>query len=178
VSARCWRRSSIDRVRLSAIAEELSEFRLSDPRVAAGVPDQSVEEGWLGERGATENQIRAMEQRLGQSMPPSYRSFLAAPNGFWLHRSSIKRLYGTNGADWFSVRHGAWADAYREMYPHLPSCLQISEVVGDGAVLLLERDAGSTDVESRTYYFANWIPGGDHIWLLSGVYGGRAERMR
>jgi cell wall assembly regulator SMI1 len=60
---------------------------------------------WLGETGATETQIAALEQRIGQSLPPSYRSFLMVLNGFQSPENSIPELYGTEAVDWFRVRH-------------------------------------------------------------------------
>jgi SMI1 / KNR4 family (SUKH-1) len=138
--------------------KELSEFRLSDPRVAAAVPEQKVQERWLGEPSASEQQIAALEGRLSRALPPSYRSFLATSNGFQQQSPFIHRFYGAHEADWFGVRNKAWAEAYRETYPNLASCLQISDV-GDGAVVLLNPDVVSPDGEWQTYFFANWIPG-------------------
>ena len=37
---------------------------------------------WLGYPGATEEQIMNLETRLGRKLPPSYRAFLKASNGF------------------------------------------------------------------------------------------------
>jgi hypothetical protein len=138
--------------------KELSEFRLSDPRVAAAVPEQKAKAGWLGELPASEQQVAALENRLSRGLPPSYRSFLATSNGFQQQSPFIHRLYGADEADWFGVRNQAWAEAYRETYPNLASCLQISDV-GDSAVVLLNPDAVSPDGEWQTYFFANWIPG-------------------
>lgn len=81
--------------------KELSEFRLSDPRVAAAVPEQKVQDNWLGEPSASEQQIAALEGRLSRPLPPSYRSFLAASNGFQQQSPFIHRLYGADEADWF-----------------------------------------------------------------------------
>ena len=138
--------------------KELSEFRLSDPRVVAGVPEPKIQERWLGEPPASEQQITALESRLSCALPPSYRSFLAASNGFQQQSPFIQRLYSADEVDRFGVRNKAWADAYREMYPNLASCLQIS-AVGDSAVVLLNPDAVSPDGEWQTDFFANWNPG-------------------
>jgi len=138
--------------------KELSEFRLSDPRVAAAVPEQKVRESWPGEPPASEQQIEALEGRLSRALPPSYRSFLSASNGLQQQSPFIQRLYSADEVDWFGVRNKAWADAYRETYPNLASCLQISEV-GDSAVVLLNPGAVSPDGEWQTHFFANWNPG-------------------
>ena len=60
--------------------------------------------------------------------------------------------------DWFRVRHADWAQAYRDTYPHLNSCLQVS-ATWDGAVILLNPNVKSTEGEWQTYFFASWIPG-------------------
>ena len=138
--------------------KELSEFRLSYPRVAAAVPERKAQESWLGEPPASEQQIEALEGRLSRALPPSYRSFLATSNGFQQQSPFIQRLYSADEADWFGVRNQAWAEAYRETYPNLASCLQISDV-GDSAVVLLNPDAVSPDGEWQTDFFANWNPG-------------------
>ena len=138
--------------------KELSEFRLSYPRVAAAVPERKAQESWLGEPPASEQQIEALEGRLSRALPPSYRSFLATSNGFQQQSPFIQRLYSADEADWFGVRNQAWAEAYRETYPNLASCLQISDV-GDSAVVLLNPDAVSPDREWQAYFFANWNPG-------------------
>jgi hypothetical protein len=68
--------------------KELSEFRLSYPRVAAAVPEGKAQESWLGEPPASEQQIEALQDRLNRALPPSYRSFLATSNGFNGRRTS------------------------------------------------------------------------------------------
>jgi cell wall assembly regulator SMI1 len=110
---------------------------LSDPQVAARVPEQKVRESWLGEPPASEQQIAALEGRLGRVLPPSYRSFLAASNGFEQPSHFICRLYGTDEVDQFSVRNPEetkiWAEAYQNLHPNLASWLQISDI-GDCAL--------------------------------------------
>jgi HEAT repeat protein len=140
------------------LLKELSEFRLSDPKLAVGLPEQKVKTQWLGENGATELEITALERRLGRRLPPSYRSFLAESNGFERWNASLRRLYSAGEVDWFRVRNSSWADAYRDTYPKLGSCLQVSDV-GDSAVVLLNPSVIAPDGEWQTYFFANWIPG-------------------
>ncbi|WP_181970637.1 SMI1/KNR4 family protein [Kitasatospora xanthocidica] len=47
-------------------------------------PDWAHANGWLGASGAPRTDIEALEQRLGATLPSSYRQFLLASNG-WLH---------------------------------------------------------------------------------------------
>ena len=79
-------------------------------------------------------------------------------NGFLAPDIFIPELYGTEAVDWLRVRHAEWAQAYRETYPHLGSCLQVS-AARDGAVILLNHNGKANDGEWETYFFANWIPG-------------------
>ena len=139
------------------LLEELSEFRLTDPLLKARLPQDKVASGWLGELGAGEEQVRALEKRLGRALPPSYRAFLLASNGFHL-ASFIQRLYRADEVDWFRVHNADWAKAYRDTYPGLGDCLQVS-AIGDAAVVLLNPKVVSADGEWQTYFFANWIPG-------------------
>ncbi len=138
--------------------KELSEFRLADPKLSAGLPEQKVKMQWLGAPGASEQELEELERRLGRRLPPSYRSFLVESNGFEPWTSLLQRLYAANEVDWFRVRNSSWADAYRDTYPNLGSCLQVSDA-GDSAVILLNPDVTAPDGEWQTYFFANWIPG-------------------
>jgi len=140
-----------------ALLEELSAFRLTDSRLLARLSGGGIAKSWLGEPGAAESQITTLEQRIGRRLPPSYRSFLMASNGFLAPDTFISGLYGTESVDWFRVRHADWAHAYRDTYPHLGSCLQVSEV-GD-AVILLNPSVEANEGEWQAYFFANWIPG-------------------
>jgi hypothetical protein len=139
------------------LLEELSEFRLTDPLIKARLPQDKVASGWLGGPGAGEEQVRTLERRLGRSLPPSYRAFLLASNGFHL-ASFIQRLYRADEVDWFRVHNADWAKAFQDTYPGLGDCLQVS-AIGDAAVVLLNPKVVSADGEWQTYFFANWIPG-------------------
>ena len=158
---------------------EISDLRLSDPGVALDVPDANVESGWLGEPGATEEGLRSAEHRLGVSLPPSYREFLAVSNGFRHPNPFIWRLYGIKEIDWFRTLNPDWIQAYQlgadlseeehlrirgnsPMFrsAYLSSCLQISQE-GDSAVVLLNPDVVNAAGEWEAWFFANWIPGAD-----------------
>ena len=76
----------------AALLKELSDFRLTDdPELRVRLAGEG--KIWLGETGATETQITALEQRIGQSLPPSYRSFLMASNGFQWPSHRKKQLH-------------------------------------------------------------------------------------
>lgn len=138
--------------------KQLSEFRLSDPTIARKISAEKCTARWLGELAATEQEIATLEARLGQRLPPSFRSFLAVANGFDHPSSFLPRLLSTREVDWFEVHHSDWANAYRESYPSLGRTLQVS-AVGDGAVLLLNPEVISSDGEWQADFFSNWNPG-------------------
>ncbi|MFI2506313.1 SMI1/KNR4 family protein [Streptomyces sp. NPDC018972] len=55
---------------------------------------------------AAEAEIAAAEERLGARLPPSYRRFLAASNGWRLDGGSIYRLGAAHEIDWFGDPFG------------------------------------------------------------------------
>lgn len=67
---------------------------------AAARDEESSQTRGLGFPGAPEERIRAMEERLGHRLPPSYRTFLAVSDG-WRHAGGfVWLLAGTDGARW------------------------------------------------------------------------------
>ena len=140
---------------------------------------------YLGFSPASAFDIAALEGRVGVALPPSYRAFLEATNGFRVLSPFIYRLRHAADVDWFRVENQGWAEAYNEptLYDdpdrpapaddeyfdytkanecgfrsrHLFSMLQVSDV-GDG-VMLLNPMAVTPDGEWEAWFFANWIPG-------------------
>ncbi|GGV28793.1 cell wall assembly protein [Streptomyces griseoflavus] len=70
-------------------AEELADGGLTLADLAVAVPP------------AGEAEIAAAEERLGTRLPPSYRQFLGASNGWRLDGGSIYRLGGAHEIGWF-----------------------------------------------------------------------------
>jgi hypothetical protein len=140
-----------------------------------------VRAGWLGEPGATEEQIRAAEERIGTKLPPSYREFLGEANGFREINPFFTRLFQATEIGWFRSLDPDWIEAFQprdgdDVSPedhlrdplnsvmfrssYLSSCLQISEN-GDGAVVLLNPEVMTPEGEWETWFFANWLPGAE-----------------
>ena len=71
---------------------------------------------WLGVSGATEDQITQAEARLGTTLPPSYREFLKASNGWRATTPFIERLWSTEEIEWFSSRRQDWINQHIERY--------------------------------------------------------------
>ena len=77
-------------------------------------------EGWFPEivkrksclnRGATEEEINILEQKLQAKLPLSYKNFLLASNGFTI-LSEYCKLYGTDEIKWFVEENQEWAEIW------------------------------------------------------------------
>lgn len=151
---------------------------------AALLTDEQRATKWLGRPGATESEIRQLEERLQQKLPLSYRSFLAASNGFGPIDYFIYDLHSTSEVDWLALKEPTlvklWekdqtpadtpelADEYYLQYDdsqvegilrpgHLGQCLMISDW-GDNGFLALN-PAQQREGEWEAWHFANWMPG-------------------
>lgn len=142
------------------------------------IPDV-IAAGWLGYPGATEVQIAELEVHVSLPLPPSYRAFLTASNGFRQPGMIVPRLLASTEVEWFRVRNQDTIDTWvaglerslreaphmleREPDPferYLPTALEISacETVGT-AIYLLNPKIIAPDGEWEALYFAHWIPG-------------------
>jgi hypothetical protein len=141
------------------LLERIADKILADRDKAVDLPDEFLETGWLGTRGATPDELASLEQRIGLNLPPSYRSFLATTNGWGPTSFAVARLLSADEVMRFSdgepeiVR--IWEDG--EEGPGLRSAVQISTVF-DGAVCLLVPTALT---EWETWFFASWQSGVD-----------------
>lgn len=139
-----------------------------DPLVTRDV----IRSGWLGAPGAGEAELAALETRLGQALPASYRSFLAASNGFFQPGMIVPRILPAHDVRPLREEDPELLDVYaeleRELGPlgdierALPRTIQVSarETVGT-AVYLLDPHSVGPDGEWVAYYFADWVPGGE-----------------
>ena len=152
---------------------------------AAGIPPEVRAAQWYGGLPASEADIKSAEERLGLTLPPSYRNFLKAANGWWHFDSSIYRVMSTTEITWFRVAQPQWFDTWMEgveprgepsvpdelyfdyeaasKHPifrpeYLPDCLQISEV-GDSAILLLNPRVVTDAGEWEVWFCATWAAG-------------------
>jgi hypothetical protein len=60
---------------------------------------------WLGQAGAAEDQIRAVEAQLQTTLPPSYRTFLALTNGWSVLTHFVWRIYPVEEIGWYGPRY-------------------------------------------------------------------------
>ena len=162
---------------------EYNRELLSYEQVVEALPRELIKEGWVGYAAAEEEELVATEKRLAASLPPSYRAFLKASNGWRFPSISIFNLFPTDKVAWFRELNQDWIDAYvgpaKELPPvsdreyfvygakqsclsfrteYLQTALQISEE-GDSAVVLLNPKVMTPEGEWETWFFANWLPG-------------------
>jgi hypothetical protein len=137
-----------------------------------------------GSPASSEERLSAVEEKLKIKLPPSYRTFLLATNGWSKASREVPVLRSVENIRWFKKEHRDWVQAYVDpmqgmgvLLPaeqdyfnygsensgdfdpkHLAQALCISEI-GDDAVLLLNPMVIWPDGEWETWLFANWIPG-------------------
>ncbi|MFB6517156.1 SMI1/KNR4 family protein [Streptomyces sp. NPDC056401] len=122
---------------------------------------------WLGADPATEADIAAMEDRLGRTMPPSYREFLRVSDG-WRHTGAfVWKLAGTREAHWHDDASGlgedfdeAWGDEdnpeeVRAQVGLWSRALQL-DVESDITFVLLDPEDVGPDGEWAVRVWASW----------------------
>lgn len=149
---------------------------------------------WLGYPGASDEQLKQAELRLGIQLPPSYREFLQISNGWRQPYHFVMRLWSAEDIEWLRVRHqedliDPWvegqggeisvSDEDYFVYGEEQSCLnfrvqylytalEISDY-GDSAFYLLNPQVVSPDGEWEAWFFASWLPGANRyrsFWEL------------
>jgi HEAT repeat protein len=139
---------------------------------------------WPGRPAATEEELEKTEAKLKVPLPPSYRAFLLASNGWGKGSFEMGQLRAANAIGWFRKLHPQWLSAYVETnagldvppirdsdyfdyervdsihidVSHLKQTLCISEG-GDDAVLLLNPMVVWPEGEWEVWLFSNSLPG-------------------
>lgn len=139
---------------------------------------------WPGNPAASEEDLLKAESRLKITLPPSYRGFLSASNGWRNASRAVPVLRPIEKIRWFKREHREWVQAYVDpmqgaepLLPaeqdyfnyaqedsvnfdvkHLAHTLCVSDE-GDSAVLLLNPMVVWPDGEWEAWLFANWLPG-------------------
>ncbi|HUR44341.1 MAG TPA: SMI1/KNR4 family protein [Candidatus Saccharimonadales bacterium] len=166
-----------------AFLTELNRELLSYEEVVQAASPEALKKGWLGFPGIDVAELIATERRLGIRLPPSYREFLKASNGWRYPSISISDLRPLNKLSLFPEQNQEWIDAFVRPSADLPrisdedyfvygkkqECVkfrpeylqtawQVSEV-DDSAVVLLNPQVVTPEGEWETWLFANWLPG-------------------
>jgi hypothetical protein len=140
---------------------------------------------WLGAAGATGEEVKALEDRLGTALPMSYRQFLLTSNG-WLNTThGIDRILAAEEVGWARdldsglvtgwtgecgaahVRvgddqyfvYGEDQDPVSVRAEYLPYTLKISHTLEATDVYLLNPCVVTPDGEWEAWYLAHWLPG-------------------
>jgi hypothetical protein len=134
-----------------------------DSRVTAEV----VAAGWLGSPGASDDEIRDVEAGLGTALPPGYRSFLQASDGFLLPGLIVPRFRSAGELRWLRDEDpktvATWAE-YAEpgsVESELDGCLQISDRELVGTAVHLLNPARRHGEEWEAVHLAHWSPGAE-----------------
>ncbi len=163
--------------------EQFSRELLADNQIRKQLPVEVIQSQWLGFDGATEEQVQQLEQRIGMSLPDSYRQFLLTTNGWRYSGMFIFDVFSVEKVEWFRENNQDWIDAYVEpaegeepvpledhcdysedqdcvmfRVEYLEKTLLISGE-GDSAVYLLHPEIKTDDGEWEAWFFANWNPG-------------------
>ncbi|WP_460503008.1 SMI1/KNR4 family protein [Hymenobacter agri] len=186
------------------LLQQISQEVLADPSFIETdwhgfVSPAQKESGWLGFPGATESDLRMLEQRLGVALPPSYRSFLATSNGFGPIDCFIFRLFSTEEIDWLVNKDKEiieiWeqdddTDITDEQYfdpknqqdarytrsRYFRRCLMVSDW-GDAGFLALN-PAVEADREWEAWHFASWLGGASRHHSFADLMRQRLENYR
>ncbi|WP_226587470.1 SMI1/KNR4 family protein [Microseira wollei] len=143
---------------------------------------ESLASRYLGNPGASEDQIVLAETRLKIRFPPSYREFLKVSNGWPNSDWTDLQLWSTEEIEWFATRNQDWVwlpdteerpsvpDSKYFVYgedqdpiflrcEYLQTALEISSNSGDGDIFLLIPDVVSEDGEWEAWHFGSKLPG-------------------
>ncbi|KOX22049.1 SMI1/KNR4 family protein [Nocardiopsis sp. NRRL B-16309] len=133
-------------------------LRVEDEDELHTVSEEQRSASWLGYDGATEDRITALEHRLGRTLPPSYRSFLAASDGWSTMGTFMYSLRGTSTVGWLAdLEDVALPVEYLGEDLVGPALLVSDE--GDAQYWLLDAGDVSPDGEWAAYVWASWYPG-------------------
>src|SRR5579871_5153053 len=78
----------------------LNSLVLSSGQLKGDLTTEMLSTRWCGALPATAEEIAAAEKRLGVMLPPSYRAFLSATNGWPLFDSLVERLLPVEQIEW------------------------------------------------------------------------------
>lgn len=141
-----WRRYLAEySAEMLLLADEEEQEQLSDEQRAAG---------WMGAEGADEKRLTALEERLGTRLPPSFRSFLGASDGWLTIGSYYWRARTTDTIGWLREEEPWLSETVREHYgAWLADHALLISVVEDQDYWLLDSSHVAEDGEWTVYRF-------------------------
>ena len=131
---------------------------------------QAVKAQWLGLEAAEEAEVEALENRLGQKLPPSYRQFLLTSNGFLQPGMLVPRLYSTSEVTFLDDAEKALFNSWQTspaddsafkddniFFQHIHLLIVISEQEESGSArYFLNPKRMNKDGEWEAYSYADW----------------------
>jgi hypothetical protein len=132
--------------------------------LARAFPEEVIASGWLGYPGASAEEIEHNEARLGTNLPPSYRSFLEASNGFRMVRPYLTRVWSTSEIEWLRIRR-----------PELISTWRMGETLGGDSESIPDEDyfvygEQQDSVWMRSEYLQDTLEVSDLDPEMDGIY--------
>lgn len=146
---------------------------------------ETITRNSLAYPGATEEQIKALQTRLGVTLPPSYVEFLKTTNG-WIQIAmdlDDGKIWSTDEVQWFRDQDPQWITAWTDAWEgfdeipneeyfvygeeqdcvtlrtkYLKTALAISEDI-DSTIYLLNPHVVTEDGEWEAWFFSNELPG-------------------
>ncbi|MBY8888934.1 SMI1/KNR4 family protein [Streptomyces sp. PTM05] len=141
----------------------LSEYSADIIRVAAGDELSGVGKrrgaGWLGYEGASEERLAGAEARLGTRLPPSYRSFLGASDGFLHLGPFMREMRATRTVTWLRGSAPEFSHSMDGKDSRVLERALLISAEGDAQHWLLDPGDVSQDGEWAAYIWASWYPG-------------------
>ncbi|MEU1791200.1 SMI1/KNR4 family protein [Streptomyces sparsogenes] len=147
-----------------------------DPEKDGELDEAVVRDRWLGFAPASEEEIAAAEARLGRTLPPSLREFLAVTNGWRDAGCFIYRLAGTAELEWLADTDRSYLieiydelaeddtedDTDGEEEEENADVINEAEVLRRSLLVSLEGDAADVfldpeDVNERGEWTAYWL---------------------
>ncbi|MEV5647401.1 SMI1/KNR4 family protein [Nocardia sp. NPDC052254] len=116
----------------------------SEEQITVSDPDalepEVVRQRWLGYAPAAEADIAAVEERLGQRLPPSYRSFLLTTDGWRNAGEFVWKMRDTTNLGWLRDLEPAW-ESWADLVTQAPADAP-GNPFGRGLLISLHADAG------------------------------------
>ncbi|APC36210.1 cell wall assembly protein [Nocardiopsis dassonvillei] len=143
----------------------LTEYSADMLRVAEAegeeVGGEERTSSWFGNEGAPEERIAAVEERLGRRLPPSYRSFLAASDGWGRMGAFVYGMSSTAELEWDSLANmiGLDEEDLEDEDEGLVGPLMCVAYDTDAQFWFLDAGDVSPDGEWAAYIWASWYPG-------------------
>lgn len=158
------------------LLQQLSDLAIADYETRSMLTSEQIANRWLGEPPASDEGIAAAERRLGIALPPSYKAFLRASNG-WNHPIPfIRRLAPVEkigwlrdvdpefircwreGTDYARQQFGAPAKSAPDDDLEKTLVIKLPHEEDDAAFYMLN-PVRVTNGELEAWFFSNWNPG-------------------